>query len=56
MLNHKASNPSWAVTGRGGMNVSRYNKKLSQYDNMLKQWTELDLLFDSEINKIENKH
>ena len=55
MLNHKASNPSWAVTGRGNMNVGRYNKKLSQYDNMLKQWTELDSLFDSEINKIENK-
>lgn len=34
-LNQKSLNPSWAVTGRGGMNVSRYNKKQDQLHNKL---------------------
>jgi len=34
VLSHKANNPSWMVTGRGGLNVSRYNKKQEQLNNM----------------------
>lgn len=35
ILNHKAANPSWVVTGRGGINVSRYNKMQERYDKYL---------------------
>jgi hypothetical protein len=35
ILNHKANNPSWVVTGRGGLNIRRYNKMQDRYDKYL---------------------
>ncbi|MFF2834293.1 methyltransferase, partial [Cellulosimicrobium cellulans] len=41
MLNHRANNPGWMVTGRGGINVRRYNKKQEQYANMINRASEM---------------
>lgn len=50
ILSHRAYNPSWMVTGRGGLNVSRYNKKQNQLTNMEK---ELCILIDNFNDKME---
>lgn len=55
MLNHKANNPSWAVTGRGGLNVDRYNKKASQYDKMIGESSRLIDEFNSKIESFKNQ-
>lgn len=49
ILNHRANNPSWAVTGRGGMNISRYNKMQDRYGNMLNQFSEMKKEFDNRM-------
>lgn len=54
ILNHKANNPSWAVTGRSGLNINRYNKMNDRYNNML---IESSRLVEEYKNKIANiKH
>ncbi|MFL1672497.1 hypothetical protein [Paenibacillus dendritiformis] len=35
ILQHKANNPSWAVTGPAGINTRRYNKMADRYHKML---------------------
>lgn len=55
MLNHKANNPSWAVTGRGGLNVRRYNKMQDRYDNMLRKHTELSKEFEKKLYYFEKR-
>lgn len=51
ILRHRCENPSWAVTGRGNLNVNRYNKKQSQYEKMM---LELGQLVEDFNNKIES--
>lgn len=55
IINHKAKNPSWAVTGRSGLNINKYNKALSIYDNMLKKSSELICDFNKALNKAEDQ-
>lgn len=55
MLTHKANNPSWIVTGRGGLNTRRYNKQCDRYDNMLQEYSRLTSQFDNRIDKIKNE-
>lgn len=55
MLTHKANNPSWVVTGRGNLNVNRYNKQCARYDNMLKEHSILTEEFNDRIDKIKNQ-
>lgn len=40
-LYSRSINPSWAVTGRGGLNVSRYNKKQDQLHNKMMKVVEM---------------
>ncbi|NFH40734.1 hypothetical protein [Clostridium sporogenes] len=55
VLEHKANNPSWAVTGRGGLNVSRYNKKQNQLTNKMKHESELIHKFNYRIEQFQNQ-
>lgn len=59
ILNHRANNPSWAVTGRGGLNISRYNKKQEQLTNMYQKSSQLIDNFNYKTEQfkrqIENK-
>ena len=55
MLNHRAQNPSWAVTGRSGLNVNKYNKALDRYDNLMLQSNEIIDNFNAAISKEKNK-
>lgn len=55
MLNHKANNPSWAVTGRGGLNVRRYNKMQDRYDNMLRKHTELSNEYEKRLGQFQKR-
>ncbi|MCM3387296.1 hypothetical protein M3649_04005 [Ureibacillus chungkukjangi] len=54
-LNMKANNPSWAVTGRGNMNVSRYNKKQDQMFNKMGKTVEIGDKFVNDLERIERK-
>lgn len=54
-LNMKANNPSWAVTGRGNMNVSRYNKKQDQVFNKMGKTVEISNKFENDLDKIKWK-
>ncbi|MEI2465021.1 hypothetical protein [Niallia taxi] len=54
-LSHKANNPSWAVTGRGNLNVSKYNKSMNREDNLRNKLFELTSNMDSNIKKYSNK-
>lgn len=49
ILNHRASNPSWAATGRGGLNVSRYNKMQDRYDKYLGEAVKLSEEFKKKM-------
>lgn len=53
MLTHKANNPAWFVTGRGGLNTSRYNKRQSQYEKMIRESIKIDEEFKSFISSIK---
>lgn len=55
LLNHRANNPSWAVTGRGGINVRRYNKKQEQYANMLNKSSEMMNDYEQHLNKFKDE-
>ncbi len=66
MISHKANNPSWMVTGRGNLNVRRYEKKQNYYDKLLGESVGISDEFDSlirntkwnitkEINDLERK-
>lgn len=53
ILNHKANNPSWVVTGRGGLNVRRYNKMQDRYAKYLGESVKLSEEFK---NKMQTFH
>lgn len=55
ILNHRANNPSWAVTGRGGLNVQRYNKMQDRYGNMLSHLSDMKKEFDSRMDKFKTR-
>ncbi|BAO04960.1 uncharacterized protein CBO05P1_241 [Clostridium botulinum B str. Osaka05] len=55
VLEHRVNNPSWAVTGRGGLNVCRYNKKQEQLTNKIKRTSELIDKFNYKIERFENQ-
>gem|GEM_PF-3476675 len=55
ILNHKVANPSWAVTGRGNLNISRYNKKQEQYSKMINESCQLVEDFNNRIESFENQ-
>lgn len=40
-LYQRSINPSWAVTGRGGLNIARYNKKQDQVNNKMLKVVEM---------------
>ncbi len=55
MLNHRANNPGWMVTGRGGINIRRYNKKQEQYANMINRATEMMNDFKQRLSKFKDE-
>ncbi|MET3209943.1 UNVERIFIED_CONTAM: hypothetical protein ABIC26_002891 [Paenibacillus sp. PvR008] len=54
ILNHRANNPSWAVTGRGGLNVRRYNKMQDRYGNMLGEFSKMRQGFENKMNRFRD--
>lgn len=54
-LYQRSVNPSWAVTGRGGLNVSRYNKKQDQLYNKMMKVVEMLEKQKSILEKYKNK-
>ncbi|MGM1044859.1 MAG: hypothetical protein ACQEXX_01795 [Bacillota bacterium] len=55
IISHRANNPSWAVTGRGGINVRRYNKKQEQYANMINKASDMMNEFNQRIDKFKDE-
>lgn len=53
-LNHKANNPGWAVTGRGGLNVRRYNKMQDRYGNMISNLSEMSKEYDRKLSQFKS--
>jgi hypothetical protein len=54
-LRNKANNPSWIVTGRGGLNVRKYNKALNQYDKLMQEAIELTKQMDRVIERAKDE-
>jgi hypothetical protein len=54
-LRNKANNPSWVVTGRGGLNVRKYNKALNQYDKLMQEAIELTKQIDRAIERAKDE-
>jgi hypothetical protein len=54
-LQNKANNPSWLVTGRGGLNVRKYNKALNQYDKLMQEAIELTKQIDRAIERAKDE-
>jgi hypothetical protein len=54
-LHNKANNPSWVVTGRGGLNVRKYNKALNQYDKLMQEAIELTKQMDRAIERAKDE-
>ena len=50
-LQHRASNPSWIITGRSGRNSRRDEKMNNRYDKLLKESLEITNKFDKAISK-----
>ncbi|BDR74326.1 hypothetical protein K144316041_p21650 (plasmid) [Clostridium tetani] len=55
ILQHRANNPSWIVTGRGGLDIGRYNKKQEQLHNKEVYLCQLIDNFNSKIDYYKNK-
>lgn len=51
MITHKANNPSWVVTGRGGLNVNKYNKAQDRYTRLIFKSNELIDNFNKHLDK-----
>jgi hypothetical protein len=54
-LSAKASQPHWAVSGRGNLNKSRYDKTVSRQDKWLNELVSLPNEFESKLNYYTNK-
>ncbi|MDY5098760.1 MULTISPECIES: hypothetical protein [Clostridia] len=55
MITHKANNPSWAVTGRSGLNVNKYNKAQDRYTKLMLKSNELIENFNKQINRAKDQ-
>ena len=55
IVTHKANNPSWAVTGRSGLNVNRYNKMNDRYNKLLFKSNELIDNFNKQLDKAKSQ-
>lgn len=53
-LQHKASNPSWIVTGRDGRNTNKDQKMNNRYNNMLTESNEIINKFNKSVNRAKN--
>lgn len=55
MITHKANNPSWVVTGRGGLNVNKYNKAQDRYTKLMLHSNELISIFNKHVSKAKTQ-
>lgn len=55
IVTHKANNPSWAVTGRSGLNVSKYNKAQDRYTKLMLKSNELIDNFNKQLDKAKSQ-
>jgi hypothetical protein len=55
ILRHRSENPSWVVTGRGGLNKRKYDKALIRYDKLIQESVELTKQIDTAINRAKNE-
>lgn len=54
-LSAKASQPHWAVSGRGNLNKSKYEKGLSRQDKWMNELVNLSNDFNNKLNYYTNK-
>lgn len=54
-LELKSKNPSWIVTGRGGLNIRKYNKNQNLISKNLNELNSLSNNFDDILSKIKSK-
>jgi hypothetical protein len=54
-LSAKASQPHWAVSGRGNLNKSRYDKGISRQDKWMNEIVSLPNEFEGKLNYYANK-
>lgn len=54
-LSAKGSQPSWAVSGRGNLNVSKYNKGIDRQNTIMFELADLPKEFEKKINYYKNK-
>lgn len=54
-LRNRADSPSWAVTGRDGRNTSKDQKMNNRYDNLMREYIDLEEDYKKRINSLENK-
>ncbi|AQS42475.1 hypothetical protein LSG23_20635 (plasmid) [Bacillus velezensis] len=54
-LAHKGNNPSWAITGRGNMNMTKYNKAIEREDRLMFKLSELIEDIEKKITKFRKK-
>lgn len=55
IITHKANNPSWAVTGRSGRNVSRDKKMNDRYNNLMLKSNELIDNFNNQLKRAQDQ-
>lgn len=53
-LQHKANNPSWAITGRAGRNTNKDQKMNDRYNKMLTESNEIVDKFNKSVNRAKN--
>lgn len=49
-LSNKASNPSWAVTGRSGRNMNKMNRAADRYNDLIGEGLEIVEEFENRLN------
>ena len=54
-LTVKSNNPSWAVTGRSGLNINKYNKGQNRINNKMFALNDIEDNFNKFLDKEKNK-
>jgi len=54
-LDMKGKQPSWIVTGRGGLNTSKYNATMERINKVMLELAELPKSFENKVNKYKKK-
>ena len=54
-LTVKSNNPSWAVTGRSGLNINKYNKGQNKVNNKMFALNDIEDNFNKFLDKEKNK-